>query len=80
MWYVVCGQAVARNPLYFNLLSTFPECFIDQNKFYMKFHTPYQSILACDLIAVGQQVDNLESSVVVHELVFAIYLASYGLL
>ena len=26
-------KLVARNPLHFNLLSTSPECFIDQNQF-----------------------------------------------
>ena len=29
--YVV--KLVARNPVHFNLLSTLPECFIDQNQF-----------------------------------------------
>ena len=30
---IECGQARARNPLQFNLLSTSPEFFIDQNQF-----------------------------------------------
>ena len=69
-------KLVARNPLHFNLLSTSPDFFIDQNQFYLKFHTLSHS----NLIAVRQEVNNLESSVVVQELEFAINLPLYGLL
>ena len=32
-------KLVERNPLHFNLLCTSPEFFIDQNQFFLKFHT-----------------------------------------
>ena len=59
-------KLVVRNPLHFNLLSTSPELFIDKT-------------YDIDLIAVRQDVNNLESSVVVQEQEFAIHLALYGL-
>ena len=72
---------VARNPLHFNLLSTSPECFIDQNQFLFEVsYTVSQYLITCDLIAVRQEVNNLESSVVVQEIESAINLALYGLL
>ena len=43
-------------------------------------YTVSQYLMTWDLIAVRQEVDNLESSVVVQELEFAINLALYGLL
>ena len=67
---------VARNPLHFNLLSTSPEFFIDQNQFLFEVsYTVSQYLMTLDLIAVRQEVNNLESSVVVQELKFAINLA-----
>ena len=80
MWYAVYSveksyvdKLAARNLLHFNLLSTSPDFFFDQNQFL--FEVSFQ-----DLIAVRQEVNNLESSVVVQELVFAINLALYCLL
>ena len=74
-------KLVARNPLHFNLLSTSPEFFIDQNQFLFEVsYTVSQYRMKWDLIAVRQEVNKLESSVVVQELELAINLALYGLL
>ena len=72
-------KLVARTPLHFNLLSTLLEFFIDQNQFLFEVSYTVSQYLI-DLIAVRQEVNNLESSVVVQELEFAINLALYGLL
>ena len=60
------AKLVARNPLHFNLLSTSPEFFIDQKQFL--FEVSYTVSQYRDLIAVRQEVNNLEISVVVQEL------------
>ena len=75
MWYTelenhILDKLVARSPLHFNMRSICPEFFIDQNQFYLKFHTPSHSILWQE-IAVRQEVNNLESSVVVYKKVQA---------
>ena len=73
-------KLVARNPLHFNLLSTSPEFSIDQSQFLFEVsYTISQYLITLDLIAVRQEVNNLESSVVVQELEFAINLALHGL-
>ena len=65
--------------IHFNLLSTSSEFFIDQNQFLFEVsYTVSQYHMTWDLIAVRQEVNNLESSVVVQELEFAINLALYG--
>ena len=69
-------KLVVWNPLHFNLLSTSPEFLLTKTNFYLMFHTLSHSIL----IAVRQEVNNLESSVVEQELEFTIILALYGLL
>ena len=69
-------KLVARSPLHFNLLSTSPEFFIDQNQFLFEvLYTVSQYLMTLDLIAVRQEVNDLISSVVVQELEFAINLA-----
>ena len=74
-------KLVARNPLQCNLLRTSPEFFIDQNQFLFEVsYTVSQYIITLDLIAVRQEVNNLESSVIVQEIEFEINLALYGLL
>ena len=74
-------KLVSQNPLHFNLLSTSPEFFIDQNQFLFEVsYTVSQNFMTWNLLAVRQEVNNLESSVVVQELDFAINLALYGLL
>ena len=60
-------KLVPRNPLDFNLLSTSPEIFIDQNIFFLTVHTLSHSTLT----AVRQEVNSVDSSVVVQELEFA---------
>ena len=73
-------KLVARNLIHFSLLSTSPEFFIDQNQFLFEVsYTVSQYLMTWDLIAVRQEVNNLESSVVVLELELAINLALYGL-
>ena len=74
-------KLVARNPLHFNFLSTSPEFFIDRNQFLFEVsYNVSQYLITRDLIAVRQEVNNLESSVVVQELEIAINHALYGLL
>ena len=69
-------KLVARNPLHISLLSTSPEVYIDQNQFL--FEVSYTvTHMTLDLIAVRQEVNNLESAVVVQELELAINLALY---
>ena len=54
-------KLVARNPLHFNLLSTSLEFFTDQNQFLFEVsYTVSQYRMARDLIAVRQEVNNLE--------------------
>ena len=49
-------KLVARNPLHFNLLSTSPESFIDQNQFLFEVsYTVSQYLMTRDLIAVRQE-------------------------
>ena len=61
-------KLVACNLLDFNLLSTSPEFFIDQNQFLSKVsYTVSQYRMTWDLIAVRQEVNNLESLVVLQE-------------
>ena len=75
-------KLVALNPLHFSLLNTSTECFFFyQNQFLFEVsYTVSQYVMTQDLIAVRQEVNNLESSVVVQELEFAINVALYGLL
>ena len=72
-------KLVARNPLHFNLLSTLPEFLIDHNQVLFEVsYTVSQYLMTWDLIAVRQEVNNLESSVVVQELEFVINLALWS--
>ena len=67
---------IARNPLNFTLLITSPEFLIDQKKFLPDLsYTFSQYLMTRVLIAMTQEVNNLDSSVVVHELELAINLA-----
>ena len=73
-------KLVARKPLDFSLLSTSPEFFIDQNIFFLDLsNTVSKYLMTRDLTAVRQEVNNLDSSVVVQELELAMNLALYGL-
>ena len=70
-------KIVARKPLSFSLLSTSPEFFIDQNIYFPDLsYTVSQYFMTLDLMAVRQEVNNFESSVVVQELEFAMNLVS----
>ena len=63
----------ARNCLNFNLFKTSFEFFIDQNRFLPDFSkTLSQYFITCLLMPVRHEGNNLESSVVVQELEFAI--------
>ena len=63
----------ARNCLDFNLFKTSFEFFIDQNRFLPDLSkTLSQYLITCFLMAVRLEVNNLERSVVVQELEFAI--------
>ena len=59
----------------------FARIFIDQNIFFPDLsYTVSQYFMTLALMAVRQEVNNFESSVVVQELEFAMNLALYGLL
>ena len=65
----------------YSLLSTSPEFFIGQNIFFPDLsYTVSQYFMTLALMAVRQEVNNFESSVVVQELEFAMNLDLYGLL
>ena len=50
-------KLVARNPLHFNLLSTSPELFIDQNQFLFEVsYTVSQYLTTCNLIAEDRKL------------------------
>ena len=66
----------ARNLLEFSLFKTSFEFLMDQNRFLADL--PY--LITCFLKAIRQEVNNLESSVVVKELECAKNRALYGLL
>ena len=69
-------KLVAWKPLSFSLLSTSPECFIDQNIFFTDLsYTGSQYCMTSALMAVRQDVNKFESSVVVQELDLAMNLA-----
>ena len=69
-------KLVAWNPLNFNLLIASPEVLIDQKNFYLTFHKLFsQYFTAWVLIAVRQEINNLDSSVVVLQFELAINLA-----
>ena len=74
-------KLVTCKPLSFSLLSNSPAFFIDQNMFFPDLsYTVSQYFMTLALMAVRQEVNNFENSVVVQELEFAINLALYGLL
>ena len=74
-------KLVAWTPLSFSLLSILPDFFIDQNIFFPDLsYTASQYFMTLALMAVRHEVNNLESSVVVQELEFAMNLALKGLL
>ena len=79
MWQVeksYVDKLIFRNPLKFNLFITSPEFIIDQKKFLLDLSQTFsQYLMTWVLTAVRQEVNNLESSVVVHELDLAINLA-----
>ena len=69
------------SPISFSLLSTSPEFFIGQSIFSPDLsYIVSQYFMTLALMAVRQEVNNFESSVVVQELEFAMNLALYGLL
>ena len=69
-------KLVAWEPISFSLLSTSPEFFIDQNIFFLDLsYTVSQYFMTLALMAVRQEVNNFESSVVVQELEFSMNLA-----
>ena len=68
-------KLVAWKPLSVSLLSTSQEFFIDQNIFSRDLsYTVSHCFMTLALMAVRQEVDNFESSVVVQELEFAMNL------
>ena len=66
-------KLIAQKPLDFSLLSTSPFAF-------PTFHTLSHSPMTRDLTAATQEVNSLDSDVVVQELELALNQASYGLL
>ena len=65
---------------YFQFAKYFTRIFIDQNIFYPDLsYTVSQYFMTLALMAVSQEINNLESSVVVQELEFAMNLALYRL-
>ena len=71
-------KLVARNPLHLNLLSTSPEVFIDKKQFLFEVsYTVSQYLITRDLIAVRQEVNTLEISVVVQELEFRKFVLAF---
>ena len=71
-------KAVVLKSLALSLSNT-SEFLIEEKRFLPDISYAFlQYLIACFLIAVRQNVTNLESSVVVQELELAIYLALYG--
>ena len=70
------NKLVAQKHLDCWLLSTSPGYFIDQNIFFLELsYTFSKCLMARDLTAVRQEVNNFDSSVVVQELELAMNLA-----
>ena len=70
----------ARKPRDDNLFITSHEFLIDQKRFYRTFHRFFTVLNNTIFIVVRQEVSNLDSSVVVHELELAINRDLYGCL
>ena len=78
---IISGQTFCLETSIFEFTKYFTRSFIDQNMFFSYVsYTVSQYFMTLALMAVGQEVNNCESSVVVQELEFAMNLALYGLL
>ena len=78
---IISGQTCRLVTYIFQFTKYFTRIFIGQNIFFPDLsYTVSQYFMTLALMAVRQEVNNFENSVVVQELEFAMNLALYGLL